>query len=91
MASGPLALGSRTPLNAVEMEVFSTLSRYGRSVVVERKLLANTVFRVEVSSIAAFTDVFDPENLPFERIYVGSGNAMKVTHRGTEFTILNNA
>ncbi len=95
LAFGGAALGrlglvaSLTPDSAKEREVSDVLSRYGKSVRTTRKRGEATQFMVKVRSPEHFKKVFDPQNLPFERIYVGPNNTLHVNHRGVTFTIVN--
>ena len=84
----PLAAPGLSP-SVMEREVSEVISRYGNCVGITRKAGQAVEFRVRIYSHQHFAEVFDPQHLPFERIYVGRQNTLKISHHEMEFTIVN--
>ena len=75
--------------SVAEREVSAVISRYGRRLRIRRASGHSTEFKVKVHCPRRFAKVFDPQHLPFERIYVGPENTLKFKHRGVDFKIVN--
>ena len=92
LVAGGAALGGFQALAAggpasAEREVTNTISRYGEAVKTTKNG-TTAEYHVKVGSIEKFSNVFNPENLPFERIRVSEGNKMQFSHRGVDVTIV---
>jgi hypothetical protein len=85
----PLAASEPPAASVAEREVSAVIGRYGSCIGISRDAVRATEFKVKIHSARHFAKVFDPQHLPFERIYVGPENALKIKHGGAEFTIVN--
>jgi hypothetical protein len=78
------------PATTAEREVSAVISQYGKSIKINRRGSQATEFTVKMRSQDHFSKTFDPlRGLPFERIYVSSGNTLAFNHHGVDFTIIN--
>jgi hypothetical protein len=75
---------------SAEAEVGELIARYGTLIKQRRPGEGKIEYIVKVHELSDFVETFNSSRPhPFERIYVPAGNTMQISHRGTEFTIVN--